>query len=114
MICEWWMVTAAANAVMVGIYAVISIEMIRAIIDGRQLRSNPLLTATAAVFITCTLGHGAHLAHALFATGLFWGVSGAGAMDAVRAEFGDPRLLWWDLFTAGTAIYFYTLRSRFA
>lgn len=111
---EWWVVTAGANAIMVVIYALVAIEMIRAIIDGRQLRSNPLLTATAAVFVTCTLGHGAHLAHALVATSAFWGSGSLGPMDAVRAEFGDPRLLWWDSITALVAIYFYTLRSRFA
>ncbi len=111
---EWWMVTAGANAVLVFIYALIAIEMIRAIIDGRQLRSNPLLTATAAVFVTCTLGHGAHLMHAFFAQPVFWDVPAGAALDAVRAEFGDPRLVWWTVFTAGTAIYFYTLRSRFA
>jgi hypothetical protein len=99
---------------MVVIYGLIAISMLRAIIDGNQLRSNPLLTATAAVFVTCTLGHGAHLAHALVATSAFWGVGSLEPLDAVRAEFGDPRLLWWDVATALVAIYFYTLRSRFA
>ena len=111
---EIWMLTAAANAVMVVIYALISISMIRAIISGQQLRSNPLLTATAAVFVTCTLGHGAHLVHAVFATATFWGDGGLGPAEAVRAAFGDMRLVVWDVFTAIVAIYFYTLRSRFA
>jgi hypothetical protein len=104
------MVTAVANAIMVVVYALVAISMIRAIIDGKQLRSNPLLTATAAVFVTCTLGHGDHLAHAL--AGMWAGTPAAAG--AVRAEFGDPRLLWWDAFTAVAAVYFYTLRSRFA
>jgi hypothetical protein len=111
---EWWMVTVGANAIMVLVYGLIAIEMLRAIIDGRQLRSNPLLTATAAVFVTCTLGHGAHLAHALVPTPMFWGSGILEPSAAVRAEFGDPRLLWWDVATAAVAIYFYTLRSRFA
>ena len=111
---EWWMVTAGANAVIVVIYAMVSVSMISAIIDGRQLRTNPLLTATAAIFVTCTLGHGAHLAHALLATGPVWGVAGDAAANLVRAEFGDPRLLWWDAITALVAIAFYALRSRFA
>jgi hypothetical protein len=107
---EWWMVTAGANGVMVLIYGLVAIEMIRAIIDGRQLRSNPLLTATAAVFVTCTLGHGDHLVHVLTSVWL----GGAAEAAAAKAEFLDPRLLWWDSFTALTAVYFYTLRSRFA
>jgi len=113
MAVEWWMVTVAANAIMVVIYGLIAVSMIRAIIDGRQLRSNPLLTATAAVFVTCTLGHGAHLAHAAVATSLFWN-GAAPAAAAVHAEFGDPRLVALDGITALVAIYFYTLRSRFA
>ncbi|MHB1262284.1 MAG: hypothetical protein ACYC2H_11280 [Thermoplasmatota archaeon] len=111
---EWWMLTAGANAVIVIVYGLVSISMINAIIDGRQLRSNPLLTATAAIFVTCTLGHGAHFAHAVFATGAFWGVAGEAAADRVRAEFGDPRLLAWDTITAVVALVFYGLRSRFA
>lgn len=110
---EWWMLTAAANAVIVVVYALVAISMINAIIDGRQLRSNPLLTATAAIFVTCTLGHGAHLVHALFASTAFWGVAGDLAADRVRAEFGDPRLLAWDVITAVVAIFFLALRSRF-
>jgi hypothetical protein len=110
---ELWMVTAAANAVMVFIYGLIAISMIRAIIDGRQLRSNPLLTATAAIFVACTLGHGAHMAHSLAATAAIWG-EGGDASAAIRAVFGDVRLVVWDGITALVAIYFFTLRSRFA
>jgi hypothetical protein len=108
MAVEAWMVTAGANTVMVVIYALIAVEMVSAIVKGRQLRTNPLLVATAAVFVTCTLGHGFHLTHTLVA----W--AGPVGIEAARASFGDPRLLAWDVFTAGTAIYFYTLRSRFA
>lgn len=111
---EWWMVTAAANAVMVLVYALISIEMIVAIVRGRQLRSNPLLTATAAIFVSCTLGHGIHLEHATLAAWGAWGDEGIATGLAVQQEFSDPRLLVWDAFTAVVAVYFYTLRSRFA
>lgn len=109
MAVEWWMVTAVANVIMVVVYGLIAAEMVRAIIAGRQLRTNPLLTATAAIFVTCTLGHGAHLLHATL------GIAGhEHAIDAARAEFADPRLLVWDALTAVVALYFYTLRSRFA
>lgn len=111
---ELWMLTAAANFVMVVVYALVAVSMIRAIIDGRQLRSNPLLTATAAIFVTCTLGHGSHLAHALIATAGVWGGTELTPAQAVRAEFGDLRLLVWDVITAVVAVYFFTLRSRFA
>lgn len=111
---EPWMLTVGANAVMVVIYGLVAVSMIRAIIDGRQLRTNPLLTATAAIFVTCTLGHGAHMAHALIPAAGVWGASAMTPTEAVRAEFGDMRLLVWDVLTAAVAIYFFTLRNRFA
>lgn len=111
---EWWMVTAVANAILVLIYGLIAIEMITAIVKGRQLLSNPLLTATAAIFVSCTLGHGIHLEHAVLAAAGAYGAGGVAVGEAVRAEFSDPRLYIWDGFTALVAIYFYTLRSRFA
>ena len=110
---DLWVFTAAFNAILVVIYGLVAISMISAIIDGRQLRTNPLLTATAAIFVTCTLGHGAHLMHALVAQPIFWGDEAAAA-DRVRAEFSDIRLLAWDGFTAAVAIVFYVLRNRFA
>ena len=110
MAIEWWLVSAVANGILVFFYALIAIEMISAIIKGRQLLTNPLLTATAAVFVTCTFGHGLHLSHAT-STLL---VGSVAAMEATKAEFADPRLWVWDGFTALVTIYFYTLRSRFA
>lgn len=114
MAIEWWMATAAANAVIVVVYALVAISMIRAIIDGRQLRSNPLLTATAAIFVTCTLGHGAHLAHSLLPAAAIWGEGGEAARASVAAAYGDWRLLAWDAVTAVVAVAFLALRSRFA
>jgi hypothetical protein len=114
MALELWMVTALANLIMVIIYGLIAIEMVVAIIKGRQLLSNPLLTATAAVFVTCTFGHGMHLEHSVLAAAGVWGESGVATGLAVRETFSDPTLIVWDVFTALVAIYFYTLRSRFA
>ena len=67
---EMWMLTVAANAVMVTIYA---------------------LVGSAAV----------------------WG-TGVPADESIEAYFGDMRLLVWDVITAIVAVYFFTLRSRFA
>lgn len=111
---EWWMATAGANAVLVVVYGAITVEMINAIVRGRQLLTNPLLTATAAIFVTCTLTHGVHLEHAILAGGGIWGAEGLEIGAATRAAFADPRLLWWDVATAIVAIGFYTMRSRFA
>ncbi|HLE97459.1 MAG TPA: hypothetical protein VI997_08830 [Candidatus Thermoplasmatota archaeon] len=104
---DWWMLTAGANAVLVLIYGAIAVIMIRGIVDGRQLLTNPILTATAAIFVMCTAGHGVHLFHAVAEGGTIAGI-------AARSSFADPRLLVWDLVTASVAIWYWTLRTRFA
>lgn len=104
---DLWTVTAGANAVMVLVYGAIAFIMVRAIVEGRQLFTNPILTATAAIFVVCTLGHGAHLFHAVFEPATTTGA-------AARVSFADPRLLAWDVFTAAVAVWYWTLRTRFA
>lgn len=103
-----WMASAAANVVLVVVYGTIALTMIQGLTRGRQWRSNPLAVATAAIFVACTLGHGAHILEVLLPA---FGVSSA-ATQAARDSFSDPRLLFWDAFTAGVAIWYFTLRSR--
>lgn len=105
---EWWMFTAAANVVMVTIYAGIAVMIIRGLTEGGQWRSNPIGLATAAVFVSCTIGHGLHLIHVIPP----WSVLDPVEAAAGRAMFADWRLITWDVFTAGTAIAFWLLRSR--
>lgn len=105
---EWWMLAAGANAFMVLIYAWIATIMIRGIQDGHQWRSNPIAVATAGVFVSCTIGHGLHLAHVLPPLSLLQPAEAA----AARAMFADWRLIAWDGFTAATAIGYWFLRGR--
>lgn len=105
---EWWMVTFGANVVMVASYSVIAYTIIEGIVRGRQWTSNPIAMATAAIFVTCTVGHGGHLVHA---AGVWTGES-AEAVAAMRAVFSDPRLWVWDGITAVVAIWYLTLRNR--
>lgn len=105
---EWWMVAAGANVFMVAIYAGIATIMIRGIHDGHQWRSNPIAVATAAVFVSCTVGHGLHLAHVLPPLSVIEPAEAA----AARAMFADWRLIAWDAITAGTAIGYWFLRGR--
>lgn len=107
---EWWMATAAANVVMVVLYAGIAGLILRGIHEGRQWRTNPIAVATAAVFVSCTIGHGLHLAHVLPPLAA---LEPAEAL-AARAMFGDWRLLLWDGVTAGVAIAYWLMRSRLA
>lgn len=110
---EWWVVTTAANVVIAAIYGVISYTMVREAVLGQQWVKNPLLSATVAIFVTCTVGHGLHAAHTLLG---LWGagehVTGIG--HATRTTFMDGRLLVWDALTALVAIWYWSLRSRFA
>ncbi len=120
---EWWMLGAAANVAMVVVFALIANNMIRAIIDGNQWRTNPILVATAAVFTLCSIGHGVHLLHLmepyLARTPVVGAVltSAPGGLDlevaaASRVAMSDPLLLTWDVLTGLLCIAFWTLRSR--
>lgn len=110
MALELWVITAAANAVMVLVYAGIAFFIIRGIAAGGQWRSNPIALATAAVFVSCTVGHGLHLAHVIPPLSLVEPVESA----AARTMFGDWRLLAWDVVTAGVAAWYWAIRSRLA
>lgn len=107
---DWWVITAGANAIMIAVYATIAYLIIRGLNEGRQWRTNPVAVATGAVFVSCTIGHGLHLAHVLPPLSMLEPLEA----EAARAMFGDWRLLAWDVFTAGTAIAFYLLRNRLA
>lgn len=106
---ELWMVTAAANAVFVTVYAAIAFHILRGVHQGGQWRTNPIAVAMGAIFVSCTIGHGLHLEHTIVPA-----LNGAPALSAAaRTAFMDPRLLAWDVFTALVAAYYWTLRSRF-
>jgi signal transduction histidine kinase len=105
---ELWVISAISNAVMVVVYGSISVIMLRGLWNGHQWRSNPLATATAGIFVTCTLGHGAHIA-GLF--GLMLG-SDPHMVAMARQAMSDPALLLWDITTAVVAIWYFTLRNR--
>ena len=60
---ELWWVTAGANAIMVAVYAAISITILTGIARGNQWTTNPIAVATGAIFVTCTVGHGIHRGH---------------------------------------------------
>jgi signal transduction histidine kinase len=107
MAIELWMVAAGANVVMASVYAWIAVVMIVGLWKGRQWFTNPLATATAAIFVTCTVGHGLHVWHVVALAG----VADAGTA-AARTAMSDWRLLAWDLFTAGVAVWYFTLRKR--
>jgi signal transduction histidine kinase len=105
---EPWMLAAGANAVMMFVYGWVAVLMLATLWKGHQWLTNPLATATAAIFVTCTAGHGVHLEHTLLPlVGVHDGLT-----PAARLAMSDWRLLAWDLFTAGVAVWYFTLRKR--
>jgi hypothetical protein len=103
-----WQVGAAANATVAVAYIAISIAILRPLVRGRQLRSNPLGTATAAIFLTCAVHHGSHSVHALlpaFGLEMHEGL-------AMRTTFGWHTVPW-DVLTAAVGVYYWTLRRTY-
>lgn len=90
----------AANAVIMVSYLAVSAMIARSLVSTRQLRTNRLGVATAAIFLTCALGHGAHAVHLVshggaHALGYDWHV---GIVDAM---------------TAGVGVWYWSLRSAY-
>ena len=95
-----WGVGAFANAVVGLAYLAISLTIVRGLAGSGQWRSNPLAVATGLIFFSCGVGHAIHLEHLLQNAG--------GARNA-----HDWHLGIWDLGTAVTAVWYWSLRGRF-
>jgi signal transduction histidine kinase len=107
---QLWTVGAVANIVILIAYAMISYTIGRGLISSRQRPSdNPLAWATAAIFLTCAVHHGAHPVHML--------LPAFGAGDhlghAAREMFQSWPLTLWDILTAAVAVWYLSLRARF-
>jgi two-component system cell cycle sensor histidine kinase/response regulator CckA len=106
---EWWQLTALANAVVLGAYLAISFAIGRGLWQSGQWRNNPLGLATAAIFFSCAVHHGAHTAHLMLP---YLDPSMHSGL-AMRHAFGSPSIATWDVVTAGVAVWYWTLRGRF-
>lgn len=103
-----WVVGLMCNTVIAGAYFAIFATILRPLVRGRQLRSNPLATATAAIFLTCAVHHGSHVLHmALPALG-----SDVSAGTAMREAWTWPAAIW-DVAGALIAVYYFTLRRGY-
>jgi hypothetical protein len=105
---QWWMLGAVSNGVIAVAYFMISFVITRGLLKGGQLGSNRLGAATAAIFLSCAVHHGAHMVHMLMP---YAGVDLHQGL-AMREAWG-PQLAFWDLFSAMIAIYYWTLRGGF-
>jgi len=104
-----WQVGAAANLIVALAYLLIAGAIAVPLIRTKQLRTNQLGSATAAIFFTCAVHHGSHSIHMLLPA---VGIERAHGL-AARAAFGDWHLVVWDVFTAGVGVYYWTLRRTY-
>ena len=105
---EWWQLGLVANGVIAVAYFLIFGAIILPLIRGKQLRKNPLGTATAAIFLTCAVHHGIHAVHMLMP--VF-------DLDLQRGNAMRDAWTWqlaiWDLVGAIVATYYWTLRRTY-
>lgn len=105
---DWWLIALVANAVVAVAYFGICAAIIVPLVRSHQLRSNPLGGATAAIFFTCAVQHGAHSLHMLmpaFGLDLDQGI-------AMRDAWGWQLALW-DVVGALVGVYYWTLRRNY-
>ncbi|HVL93098.1 MAG TPA: hypothetical protein VM264_07115, partial [Acidimicrobiales bacterium] len=60
-----WQLGTAANLVVAATYLLITAAIVRPLVREKQLRANPLGTATALIFFTCAVHHGSLGIHML-------------------------------------------------
>jgi hypothetical protein len=105
----WWQIGLYANAVVALAYLLITLAVLRPLVAGKQIRSNPLAAATAAIFFTCAIHHGGHVVHMLLPYGHVEVRQG----DAMRASY-DWEMATWDIVTAAVGVYYWTLRRAYS
>jgi diguanylate cyclase (GGDEF)-like protein len=105
-----WELAAGLNLTIAVCYVMISSLILQGLFRTRQMSSNPLGVATAAIFATCALHHGHHALHLLQSLG---GPAGAAELSAVRAVFGEWHTALIDGIGATVAITYLTLRRSY-
>lgn len=103
-----WQVGLVANAVIGVAYLLIAAAIVVPLARSNQLRTNPLGAATAAIFFTCAVHHGAHSVHMLLPS---FGIDDPRGL-AMREAWGWP-LATWDVVGAIVAAYYWTLRRNY-
>lgn len=103
-----WQFGLVGNAVIMAAYLGICLAILVPLAKSHQLRSNPLGAATAAIFFTCAVHHGALSVHMLLPS---LGISDPEGL-AMRTAWGWP-LATWDVIGAVVAVYYWTLRHHY-
>src|SRR3954466_744044 len=103
-----WQVGLAGNTVIMVAYPALCLGILVPLAKSHQLRTNPLGAATAAIFFTCAVHHGAHSVHMLLPS---FGLEDPQGLS-MRAAWGWP-LATWDVVGAVVAVYYWTLRRNY-
>lgn len=103
-----WKLATGANLIIALAYLGITYAILRPLVVTDQWRSNRLGTATAAIFFTCAVHHGAHAVHMLIPA---FGIEDPAGL-ALRQAFHWPVVVW-DFVGAGVAIYYWSLRRTY-
>ena len=104
----YWKLAGVTNGIVAIAYLMLAFAIVRGLVTSRQLRTNRLGLATAAIFFTCGAGHACYLVYMLlpsFGVGFREGV-------AMRAAYDWP-LVSVDLITSGVALWYWSLRSAY-
>jgi hypothetical protein len=104
-----WQVVAVANLLIAIAYMTIAWIIASGLVRSGQLRSNRLGGATALIFLTCGIHHGAHTLHMLLP---YVGLEQDHGL-AMRAAW-DWHAAIWDILSAGVAFYYLSLRGSYA
>ncbi|HWH09134.1 MAG TPA: hypothetical protein VNX21_08030 [Candidatus Thermoplasmatota archaeon] len=106
---DWWLIGTFATSVAALAYLALSFVILRGLRESQQLTSNPLALATGLIFLSCGLGHGVHAVHAFLpAVGIDVHLG-----LAAREIASDWHVWLFEGFTAGIAVWYWTLRRRF-
>ncbi|WP_183095057.1 hypothetical protein [Nocardioides stalactiti] len=103
-----WLIGAIANTIIGAAYLMIFATILRPLVRGRQLRSNLLASATAAIFLTCAVHHGSHVVHMVLPS---FGIADGAGM-AMREAWTWPAA-GWDIVGALVAVYYFSLRRGY-
>lgn len=103
-----WYLGAAFNAGIAIAYLFVCLAIVVPLARSKQLRSNPLGAATAAIFLTCAVHHGGHSVHMLLPS---FGIDDPAGL-AMREAWIWPLTIW-DALGLVVAIYYFTLRRTY-
>lgn len=104
-----WQTVAAANGIVAVAYLLIAGAILLPLIRTQQVLSNRLGTATAAIFFTCAVYHGSHSLHLVLP---IFNVEVARGI-AARVAFSGWDTVAWDILTAMTGVYYWSLRRTY-